>query len=94
MVTVTESAKAELSRILETKNLDSGKFFRLAVPPVWTGEGDFGIVVDEPMSDDHETDFQGRKVLLVGADLLEKLANAVLDFKDFPDGPRFTLDVF
>ena len=94
MVAVTESAKAELSRILETKDLDSGKLLRLAVPPVWTGEGDFGIVIDEPESDDHATDFKGRKVLLVGADLLEKLANSVLDFKEFPDGPRFTLDVF
>ena len=69
MVTVTESAKAELSRILETKALGSGKLLRLAVPPAWTGEGDFGIVIDEPDSDDHETDFNGRKVLLVGADL-------------------------
>ena len=94
MVTVTESAKAELSRILETKNLDSGKLLRLAVPPAWTGEGDFGIVIDEPESDDQETDFNGRKVLLVGADLLEKLASSVLDFKEFPDGPRFTLDVY
>ncbi|PKB64296.1 MAG: hypothetical protein BZY82_11525 [SAR202 cluster bacterium Io17-Chloro-G3] len=94
MVTVTENAKAELSRILETKDLDSGKLLRLAVPPVWTGEGDFGIVIDEPVSDDHATDFKGRKVLLVGADLLEKLSNSVFDFKEFPDGPRFTLDVF
>jgi Fe-S cluster assembly iron-binding protein IscA len=94
MVIVTESAKEELSRVLETKNPDSGKLLRLAVPPVWTGEGDFGIVIDEPASDDHETDFNGRKVLLVGADLLEQLSDSVLDFKEFPDGPRFTLDVY
>ena len=91
---VTKRAKAELNRILETKALDPGKYLRLAVPPSWTGEGDFGIVIDDEGESDQSVDVQGRKVLIVSADLTGHLQYAVLDFKESPDGPRFTLDVF
>ena len=94
MVTVTDRAKAELKRILETSNLDPGKLLRLATPPVWTGEGDFGVVIDEEGDGDHAVNFQEFKVLLVDADLAQRLSTSVLDFKDSSNGPRFTLDVF
>ena len=94
MVTVTERAKEELLRILETRSLDSGRYLRLTVPPVWVGEGDFGIVIDEEGESDHVVDFRESKLLLVDGELAEHLSAAMLDFKDSPDGPRFTLDVF
>ena len=94
MVTVTDRAKEELKRTLEVSNLDPGKFLRLATPPSWTGEGDFGIVIDEERNKDDAVLFHGLKILLVDAGLTEQLPTAVLDFKDSPDGPRFTLDVF
>ena len=94
MLKVTDSAKEELKHILERSNLEPGKYLRLATPPVWVGEGDFGVVVDAEGEGDNVVDFQGMKVLLVDAGLAEGLASAVLDFKDFPDGSRFTLDVF
>ncbi len=92
MVTVTDSAKQELKHM--SSSLDSGKALRLATPPVWTGEGDFGIVIDEPGAEDHAVELQGITVLLLAADLEKQLPNAVLDFKDSPEGFRFTLDVF
>ena len=94
MVTVTDSAKEELSRRLETSSLAPGKYLRLATPPVWAGPGDFGIVADERKDEDHVVDFRGREVLLVDAGLAEHLSDSVFDFKDSPDGPRFTLDVY
>ena len=94
MVTVTDSAKEEFVRILSTKELDPGKYLRLAIPPVWTGAGDFGIVIDSEQEDDQAIDHAGRKILLVGQDLAHRLENSVLDFKESPEGPRFTLDVF
>ncbi len=94
MVTVTDSAKEEFARILATKELDPGKYLRLAVPPVWTGAGDFGIVIDAEQEDDEAIDHAGRKILLVGHDIAHQLDNSVLDFKESPEGPRFTLDVF
>lgn len=94
MVTVTDSAIQELRRIVETSSLAPGKYLRLATPPVWTGAGDFGIVVDEERVEDDVVAVQGIKVLLVDPGLSEGLSNAVFDFKESPDGPRFTLDVF
>ena len=94
MVTVTETAKEELRHILETTSLESGKYLRLAVPPVWHGEGDFGIVKDGEGSGDQFVDFEGTRVLLVDSDLAKRLSKAILDFKDSPQGPRFTLDVY
>ena len=46
------------------------------------GEGDQAVELD------------GLKILLVDPLIAERLVNAVLDFKDTPDGCRFTLDVF
>ena len=94
MVTVTEKAKEELKRILETTSLGAGKHLRLTTPPVWVGEGDFGIVIDEGRSGDSEVDFQGVTVLLVDQELAEHLSNSVFDFRDSPHGPSFTLDVY
>ena len=94
MLTVTDTAKVELKRILDKSSLESGKCLRLATPPVWEGKGDFGIVIDEERVGDHSVDFQGSRVLMVDPTLAEQLPTAVLDFKDSPNGSRFTLDVY
>ncbi len=93
-VTVTDKAREELRRILEIRSLTSGKCLRLAIPPVWTGEGDFGIVIDAEAEGDLAVDFQGLTVLRMDPGLAQQLPTAVLDFKDSPQGPRFTLDVY
>ena len=90
MLSVTENAKEELKRIYEERSPDPDKFLRLAVPPVWEGEGDFGVVIDEERIEDHVVDFQGVKVLLVDPGVAEKLSSSVLDFKD----SQFKLDVY
>ena len=84
----------ELRRILETTSLEQGKCLRLAMPPAWVGEGDFGIVIDAEAEEDQVVELEGVKLLLVSGGLAEGLAKAILDFKESPDGPRFTLDVF
>ena len=94
MVTITDSAKNELKRILQTKNLDSGKFLRLATPPIWQGEGDFGVVVDSQRFGDHKVDHEGLTIILIDPGMVEQLPNAVFDFKDSPQGQIFTLDVY
>ncbi len=94
MVRVTDRAKEELKRIVEQRNLAPGKYLRLATPPMWLGEGDFGIVIGEEGGHDHVISYQGVDVLRVDAALAGELPNAVLDFKDFPEGSRFTLDVY
>lgn len=93
-MTVTDAAKEELGHILATRNLDSGRFLRLTVPPTWDGPGDFGIVIDVEGNGDHAIELDGLKVLLLDSALFERLAYSVLDCKHSPEGPSFTLDVF
>ncbi len=95
MITVTDKAKEELKRILETRRIEPGKSLRLAIPPVWTGEGDFGIVIDSDKEDDYIVEYEGVTVLVVEGGLIEgSLASAVVDFKETPDGAGFTVDVY
>ena len=94
MVTVTDAAKEELGRILATRSLDLDKYLRLAIPPTWDGPGDFGIVIGVEGEADHTVERDGLKLLLVDSLLAKRLSDSVLDFKDSPDGSRFTLDVF
>ena len=47
MFIVSEEAKKELKRMHESRSMEPGMYFRLAIPPIWTGFGDFGIVIDE-----------------------------------------------
>ncbi len=94
LVKVSESAKKELKRMIDGRTLEPGKFLRLATPPVWTLEGDFGVVVDDERFADQVVFFEGEKLLLVDPELAKHLANAAFDFKSTPEGVRFTLDVY
>ena len=93
MFDVTESAKEELHRILEIRDLEPGKFLRLATPPMWVGDGDFGIVIDEKGAHDQIVVHMDTLVLLVDLELNAHLSESLLDFVHTPEGPRFTLDV-
>jgi Fe-S cluster assembly iron-binding protein IscA len=90
MFEITESAREELKHIVEIQNMEEGQFLRLATPPVWIGDGDFGVVIDKPGDDDMVVDHEGETVLLVDPGLAEHLAKSVMDFKD----SRFSLDVY
>tara|TARA_B100000029_G_C17016912_1_gene757073 strand:- start:175 stop:459 length:285 start_codon:yes stop_codon:yes gene_type:complete len=94
MFTVTDNAKKELKRIYESRSLESGMYLRLAIPPVWTGYGDFGIVIDSEQEGDISILFEEEKVLILQSIITSQISNSVLDFKESPDGKRFTLDVF
>ena len=94
MVQVSEAAKRQLKVLLEERKLAPDRFLRLTVPPAWTGEGDFGIVIDARGGADTGVTLDGKTVLVVGPDVVEQIPKAMLDFKKTPDGPRFTLDVY
>jgi len=94
MVTVTEKAREELGRLVATTSIANDKCLRLTTPPEWVGEGDFGIVIDVERNGDRVIDHQDLKVLLIDPSLAKQLSSSVLDFKNPPDGPRFTLDVY
>ncbi len=94
MLKITPAARKELKRIVDDRKLDVGRCLRLAIPPALTGEGDFGIVIDEEKSNDRPVLVRGVKVLLLDEHLLEKLASSKLDFRETLRGKGFTLDVY
>lgn len=94
MVTVTDRALEELRRVASTKNAVEEKFLRLTTPPEWTGEGDFGIVIDVERSGDKFVEHEGMRVLIVDPNLAQQLSSSVLDFKGPANRPHFTLDVY
>ncbi len=92
--TVTDSAKEELKRIVESRSIEAGRCLRLAVQPTWPGPGDFGIVIDHEKAEDHAVALRGTKILLLQEQMLPQLDESILDYKDTPEGARFTLDVY
>ena len=95
MLTVTDTALAELRKVADTRALEPGRLLRLAVPPVWTGQGDWGIVIDQRGAADIAYAHDGGTVLVVEEIVADSLANAVLDYKTSGvPSPRFTLDIY
>lgn len=90
MIEITDSARAELHRMMGGYDFEEGQGFRLATPPVWEGQGDFGIVIDVGRDRDHVVEHEGVVVLRLDPGTTEHLAKAVMDFKE----SRFTLDVY
>ena len=94
MITVTSRAKTKLKEMKGDGTVKEGKLLRLATPPTWTGEGDFGLVLDiERMGDTRIT--QGNVILL----LIDPALNhgddqRILDFKATSKGSNFSLDIY
>ena len=91
---VTSEALEELNGILDMKSLPLDKYLKLAVPPEWSGPGDFGIVIDVEKGGELKFEYEDNTVLLVDLGLAENLESSVFDFKDNLDGKGFTLDVY
>ena len=98
MFKVTEEAKKELKRIHESRSLDPGRQLRLAIPPEWTGFGNFGIVIDDEKEGDIAIFLGNFKVLIVEELIAQEIqaqkegdSESILDFVESPEGTRFTL---
>ena len=94
MVAITNEAKVELKKIYESRNLGPGRCLRLVTPPMWTGEGDFGLVIGAEGALDLTITHEGIDVLRIDDALIEGLSKSVLDYKETPQGVGFALDVY
>ena len=95
MFDVTEVARQQLKNVVEERGLAGGKLLRLAVPPVWTGAGDWGIVIDDRGVADVAYAHESTTVLIIEHEVAEALGNSVLDYKtEGVPSPRFTLDIY
>ena len=90
MLNITLKAKEKLNQISVEKNIWPLQFLRLTIPPIWSGEGDFGIVIDVSRDRDEVIKYQDREILWLDPGTIEHLDKSKFDFKD----GRFTLDIF
>ena len=86
MLTVTETAKQLLKRLLLARTEDPDISLRLEGEP-----GQFRIKLDSEVSGDQVLEYEGAKVLLVEPALALLLEEANLDVLDTPDGPKLVV---
>ena len=87
MLTVTDSAKLELKRMLLEHVDDPEIGLRLTLEP----PRQFGLTLDREGVGDLVTEHEGAKVLLVAPELAAQLDEITIDTKDTPDGPRLVI---
>ena len=87
MVEVTERAREELKKALDSQSdlPDSG--LRLAV----IGPDEFGLGVDQEKEGDQVVEYQGAKVLIVEGELADKLDGITIDVHESESGPRLVM---
>jgi len=94
MFKITVNAKEKLHQISEEKNIRPHQFLRLSIPPIWSGEGDFGIVIDHPTEDDIKIIFKNKTLLVIEPSINEKLLNATFDYIVSVKQTGFHLDIY
>ena len=87
MLTVTEGAKQHLKKALLAGIDDPDVGIRLTVD----ASGKYGVTLDRETPDDHVMEHEGSKVLIMGHEVADQLAEVVLDTHDTPDGARLRL---
>jgi len=90
MLTVTTTAKEKFKEALETKTTDPEIAMRIILSP--SKPNQLQLVLDKEKKGDQvvETE-EGRKVLLIGADLVSALEETVIDYKETPEATGFTI---
>ena len=87
MLTVTEGAKQHLKKALLAGTDDPDLGIRLTVDV----SGEYGVTLDRGAPDDYVVEHEGSKVLLVGHEVAERLAELTLDTHDTPEGAKLRL---
>ncbi len=87
MLTVTDSAKLELKRMLLEHIDDPEIGLRLTLEP----PRQFGLTLDREGVGDLVTEHEGAKVLLVAPELAAQLDEVTIDARDTPEGPRLII---
>lgn len=75
MVNVTERAKGQLKKLLETRSDDPSVGLRLGT----TASGQFSVFPDREHRDDEVVEYRGSVVLLVGQDIAQMIGETTID---------------
>jgi Fe-S cluster assembly iron-binding protein IscA len=91
MLTVTTTAKEKFKEALQTKTTDPEIAMRIILSP--SKPNQLQLVLDKEKIGDQvvETE-EGRKVLLIEADLVSALEQMVIDYQETPEGAGFTIE--
>jgi len=87
MLTVTDSAKQELKRMLLAHTDDPEVSLRLELK----SPGEFGLVLGKEAEGDQVVEDEGTKVLLVASELAPVVEGVTLDVQDTADGPKLAI---
>ena len=92
---ISDKAKQELLRIRTDRLKDPTKTLKIVTFPLWQGEGDFGIVIQERFDTDVIIkDENGLELLSVDAHISETVEKAALDFIVVNNMPSFKIDIY
>ncbi len=87
MIYITERAKQELKRLLDTKVNWPGARLRF----MDRGQGRFGLGIDIEKPDDVVMEYEGAKLMVIEPSLASDLKHFTLDVDDTPDGPELVI---
>ena len=92
---ISNKAKSELIKIRSEKLKDPTKTLKIVTFPLWQGEGDFGMVIQEKFDTDIIIkDDDGSELLSVDAHISETVEKASLDFIVVDNMPSFKIDIY
>ena len=92
---ILNKAKQELLKIRTDRLKDPTKTLKIVTFPLWQGEGDFGIVIQERFDTDVIVkDENGSELLSVDAHISETVEKAALDFIVVNNMPSFKIDIY
>ena len=92
---ISDKAKQELLKIRTDRLKDPTKTLKIVTFPLWQGEGDFGIVIQERFDTDVIVkDENGSDLLSVDAHISETVEKAALDFIVVNNMPSFKIDIY
>ena len=87
MITVSDSAKIELKKILSENARDPDMLLRLTA----NEEGQLGLILGLEQPGDNVVEHDGARVFAIEKDLASNLPGISLDVEDTPEGPMLTL---
>jgi len=92
---ISDKAKQELLKIRTDKLKDPTKTLKIVTFPLWQGDGDFGIVIQERFDTDVIIkDENGSELLSVDSHISETVEKAALDFIVVNNIPSFKIDIY
>jgi|TARA_B110001454_G_C12631303_1_gene397074 hypothetical protein len=92
---ISNKAKSELLKLRSEKLKDPTKTLKIVTFPLWQGEGDFGMVIQERFDTDIIIkDDEGSELLSVDAHISETVEKASLDFILVDNMPSFKIDIY